>query len=127
MIAPEPQLTALFEVVYRASLRARDLGYGGKSLPEDRRGEALLEVADLMDAIHNIPLYLTTYEDWDEEHFRDAILRAYDEKWSETSGLRLSVVYEDALGGRRSSVESTRAHYWKRRNSGDPDARCKGS
>jgi hypothetical protein len=118
MIAPEPQLTALLEVIYRASLRARDLGYGGKTLPEERRGPALLEVSDLMDAIHNIPLYLTTYEDWDEQHFRSAFLAGYDQKWSATSGLKLSVVYEDALSGMRSSVESTRAHFREHRKSG---------
>jgi|SRR6187397_93405 len=118
MIAPEPQLTALLEVIYRASLRARDLGYGGKNLPVERRGPALLEVADLMDAIHNIPLYLSTYEDWDEQHFRNAFLAGYDQKWSATSGLRLDVVYEDALKGTRSSVENTRAHYRAHRKSG---------
>ena len=111
MIAPEPQLTALLEVIYRASLRARDLGYGGKTLPEERRGPALLEIVDLMDAIHNIPLYLGTYEEWYEQHFRNAFLNAYDQKWSATSGLRLSAVYEDALSGTRSSVESIRVHY----------------
>ena len=118
MNAPEPQLTALLEVIYRASIRARDLGYGGKTAPEEGRGPALLEVADLMDAIHNIPLYLTTYEDWDEQHFRSAFLAGYDQKWSATSGLKLSAVYEDALSGTRSSVENTRAHFREHRKSG---------
>ena len=120
MTAPQPQLTALLEVVYRASLRARDLGYGGKTLSEEQRGTALLEVSDLMDAIHNIPLYLTAYEDWDEQHFRSAFLAAYDQKWSGTSGLKLSVVYDDALSGMRSSVESTRAHFCQHRKLGGP-------
>ena len=118
MIAPEPQLTALLEVVYRASIRARDLGYGGKTLPEERRGPALLEVSDLMDAIHNIPLYLTSYEDWDEQHFRSAFLAGYDQKWSATSGLRLSTVYDDAIAGIRSSVENTRTHFRTHRRPG---------
>ena len=116
IIAPEPQLTALLEVVYRASLRARDLGYGGKTLPDERRGPALLEVSDLMDATHNIPLYLTCYDYWDEQLFRSACL-AYDQKWSETSGLRLSAVYEGALNGTRSSVDNMRAYFRQRSES----------
>ena len=116
MMAPEPQLTALLEVIYRASIRARDLGYGGKTLPEDCRGTALLEVSDLMDAIHNIPLYLTSYEDWDIPLFQSGCL-AYDQKWSATSGLKLSAVYENALNGTRSSVENIRAHFRDHRRS----------
>ena len=46
-IAPEPQLSACLRVIYMASLDARVAGWSG-----DVNAERL---ADLMDAIHNIP------------------------------------------------------------------------
>jgi hypothetical protein len=117
MIAPEPKFTALLEVIYRASLRARDLGYGGKTLPVEQRGPALLEVADLMDTIHNIPACLASYEDWDEEFFRDSFLAVYDKKWGANSGLRLTGIYDQALSG-GGSIATTREYFRSKRTKG---------
>ena len=110
MLPSEPKLTALLEAMYRATLRARDLGYGGKTLPEDQHPDALLEVSDLMDAIHNIPLHFNCYETWNETEFVDSFLRPYDEKWSARSGISLVSIYQKALAG-NGAVKATRDFY----------------
>ena len=61
-------------------------------------------------AEHGASYLNTCYDHWDEHLFRSVCL-AYDQKWSETSGLRLSAAYEGALNGTRSSVDNMRAHF----------------
>ncbi|MDW7762042.1 MAG: hypothetical protein SCM96_15555 [Acidobacteriota bacterium] len=96
MMAPEPHLSALLEVIYRACLRARFLGDRREEMSRELQESALSEIRDLMEAVHNIPLHLTRHEDWDEDHFR-MFLDHYDENWGAVSGISLRAVYEDAL------------------------------
>jgi hypothetical protein len=94
-MAPEPFLSACLEVLYAAALEARLIGYAGSqnglSVEDSNR------LADLADAVHNIPDLLRSWEDVDEGLLR-AMLADFDRKWGEKSTLRLLVAYERQLG-----------------------------
>lgn len=94
MIAPEPYLSACLEVIYRATINARIIGWAG--MKGGLRPEQLAQIADLMDAIHNLPHLLERWDSYDEELLR-SFLEAFDEKWKGTNGAGLLGVYEDAL------------------------------
>jgi hypothetical protein len=81
-VAPMPQLAAALEVLHLAAILARMLGYEGHKdgLPPEKCDR----LADLMDAIHEIPLLLVDWERCDESLLR-GILGDYDKRWS--SGL----------------------------------------
>jgi len=53
-------------------------------------------LADLADAVHNVPDLLQRWEDVDEPLLR-GMLADFDQKWSHRSTCRLLVAYEDAL------------------------------
>jgi len=71
----DAQRKKLGEMMYFAFLEIRLLGWAGKSE----------QAADLADAFHNLPKGM-----WDKgfvlEHFRDAFLAAYQEKYPERHG-----------------------------------------
>ena len=54
-------------------------------------------LADLMDAIHNIPEMIENWERCDVEFMRTAFFKAYDEKWSSRSGLSMCQTFDQAL------------------------------
>jgi hypothetical protein len=99
MIAPEPYLSACLEVLYRAAIHARVIGWSGEK--EGLSADQSAQVADLMDAIHNIPHLLQRWEQCDEGLLR-LFLETFDAKWKGTSDARLLVVYEEALVKQRS-------------------------
>lgn len=72
-VAPEPYLSACLATIREAVLAARFYSWR-ESAPHE-------QIADLMDAIHNIPSLLTKWEECNIESLRDS-LRAYDEEWS---------------------------------------------
>ncbi|SIO01352.1 hypothetical protein SAMN05444166_2038 [Singulisphaera sp. GP187] len=74
VLAPEPYLSACLETIREAVLGTRQHCWGRSASPE--------QIADLMDAIHNIPVLLNNWERCDVEWLR-AYLKAYDEKWGE--------------------------------------------
>ena len=86
-IAPEPQLRACLRVIYMASLDARVAGWNG-----DVNAERL---ADLMDAIHNIPNLIQHWENCDEDLLKSMLLD-YERKWRD-DGPCLRTIYEQEL------------------------------
>jgi hypothetical protein len=94
-IAPEPFHEACLTVVYRAVLEARALAWEMASSGTDGRAE---QIADLMDAIHNLPSLVRNWEGCDQQWLRGVLL-AYDAKWGPEGG-RLSQVYDEFVSGR---------------------------
>lgn len=92
-LAPESHLAAALEVLYRALVNARVLGYQGheSGLPPTKCDQ----LADLMDAIHNIPHLLTDWERCDESLLR-GMLDDYDKRWNAS----LLATYEHVLAER---------------------------
>lgn len=90
---PEEKLRACLAVLYRACIDARRLGYEGQrtGLPP-LRAELL---ADLMDAVHNIPQLLLRWPDVDESLLR-GVLSDFDRKWPDDRP-SLVAVFDDAL------------------------------
>jgi hypothetical protein len=88
---PESDLRACLAVLHRACIHGRLLGYEGErsGLSVDR--SRLL--ADLMDAVHNIPDLITRWPDCDRDLLRD-MLAAFDAKWS-SSGIALLPAFDE--------------------------------
>lgn len=93
-IAPEPYLSACLRVLYSATVEARALAWDGQQVPLDEH--QVQRLAELMDAVHNIPLLLSRWEDCDESLLR-GMLSAYDTKWAHASRTRLLVVYQSII------------------------------
>ena len=92
MIAPEPYFSACMGVVYRALVHARLMGWSGKVNSE--------HLADLMDAVHNIPKLVHRWEDCDVERLR-AFLKTYEETWLSRGGLPLCEFFNRAIAGQQ--------------------------
>jgi hypothetical protein len=92
-LTPEAKLRACLAVLRCACLEGRMLGYEGQhaGLPA-RRAELL---ADLMDAVHNVPELLLQWSEVDESILR-GMLSGFDRKWSGES-VSLGAVFDDAL------------------------------
>ncbi|MCY2983493.1 MAG: hypothetical protein NTY15_07615 [Planctomycetota bacterium] len=54
------------------------------------------ELADLMDAVHNIPGLLQKWESCDQELLL-AMLEDFERKWASSGGLALRSIYEQEL------------------------------
>ena len=103
MVAPEPYLSACLHVLYLATVHARSLGYSGQGSIRTRLSrDTSRQLADLMDAVHNLPHMINAWETCDEDRLR-ADLSAYDEKWGHRYPLKLLPPYEQALSGDLSS------------------------
>jgi hypothetical protein len=78
-LAPAPQLAACLEVLYRAAINSRILGYEGhdRGLTPQQSDQ----LAALMDAVHNIPHLVADWDRCDESLLR-GMLRDYDDRWS---------------------------------------------
>ncbi len=85
--ADEKAMKAALAVLTSATLTARMMGYEGASGGLSARQSARL--ADLMDAVHNIPDLLGRWQDCDET-LLVSMLKDYDEKW----GMSLASEYE---------------------------------
>jgi hypothetical protein len=57
-------------------------------------------VADLMDAVHNIPWLLQNWEDCDIEFLRTAFLQVYEKKWLTKGGPALCQVFDQVVAGK---------------------------
>jgi hypothetical protein len=91
-LANESSMKAALTVLERATLTARMLGFEGSS--HGLSAEKSEQLADLMDAVHNIPHLLTLWEVCDEPRLV-SILKDYDEKW----GSSLADVYTRVRSG----------------------------
>jgi hypothetical protein len=78
MLAPEPYLSACLDVIAYAALRSRALGWSNDP-------DQLTVIANMMDAIHNLPELLRRWETCNEAYLRAALTPA------------LLVVYDEAL------------------------------
>jgi hypothetical protein len=90
-LAPEPYLSACLAAIREAVLGARFYSWRRSAPPE--------QIADLMDAIHNIPSHLKNWENCDIEWLRGS-LRAYDEKWAEGQSWLLAAFDKAIEAGR---------------------------
>jgi hypothetical protein len=91
-VAPEPYLSACMTVLYRPALACRMWGWSGEVSPE--------HLADLMDAIHNIPELVRHWERCDIELLR-GMLGDYERKWAGRGGLALLQIFDGIVGGER--------------------------
>lgn len=87
---PDSKLRACLAVLRSACLHARLLGYEGQAtgLTPDR-AELL---AELMDAVHNLPELVARWPSCNERLLRD-MLSAFDAKWSD-AGIGLLATYD---------------------------------
>ena len=90
-LAPEPWLSACLEVMYRATLACRMWGWSG-DVPAEH-------LADLMDAIHNIPHLILHWDKCDVELLRSGYLQAYEQKWLARGGLALCRIFDRVVAG----------------------------
>jgi len=88
-IAPEPYLSACLAVLDRTILYCRAAGWSNALSAE--------HVADLMDAVHNIPGLLQNWERCDVALLR-AILDEYEQKWLGTEGMALGQIIDEVAG-----------------------------
>jgi hypothetical protein len=93
-LAPEKNLKACLAVLYHAAIQGRLLGWEGERTGLSR--ERCTQLADLMDAVHNIPGLVQRWEECDEALLR-SMLSDYDEKWNPSA--RLLEVYDRLVGG----------------------------
>jgi hypothetical protein len=70
-LAPPDKLEGFLEFLFQVLLTVRGMGWN--NAPH-------AQIADLMDAVHNLPDLLRSWSEFDEELFRNG-LRRYDEKW----------------------------------------------
>jgi hypothetical protein len=71
MFAPGPKLAACLEVLYRAAVEARVLGWAGERAGLSR--DESKKLADLMDAVHNVPGLAADWERCDEQLLRSTL------------------------------------------------------
>ena len=97
MLPPDAHLSALLRVIHVAAIEARAVAWTSEA-EESLEGqrEALAKCASLTDAIHNIPLFLTRFENWNESRFVGT-LRRHDQQWAERGLTSLEAVYRDEL------------------------------
>lgn len=96
-IAPAPYLEACLAVLYRACISGRLLGWSGEQsgLTATQSGE----LADLLDAVHNLPHLIQHWEECDEPPLRQ-FLAAFDDKWKASGRGDPLAAYEDVLARR---------------------------
>jgi hypothetical protein len=91
----ESDLRACLAVLYRACIHARLLGYEG-----ERNGLSVDKsrlLADLMDAVHNIPDLITRWPSRNQDLLR-GMLADFDARWS-SSGFALLPAYDEIATG----------------------------
>ncbi|OWK38066.1 hypothetical protein [Fimbriiglobus ruber] len=88
-VAPEPYLSACVEVLHRASTTCRVWGWSGEVSAE--------HLADLMDAIHNIPYLVQNWERCDVPFLRESFLLAYQRKWAGRGGIALCDIFDQVV------------------------------
>jgi hypothetical protein len=77
------------KVICKAAIYARDQGWRGSVDPMD--------IADLMDAIHNIPELVQNWERCDVELLRKSFLGVYQDKWSARGGPALRDIFDQVV------------------------------
>jgi hypothetical protein len=103
VLAPEPYLSACLEVLHRAAIYARLLGWNG-----DKVGLSVEEatyLGHLMDAVHEIPRLLQRWETCDEDLLR-GMLEDLETKFTPRDDLRAGLrhVYRDTIAARHGGL-----------------------
>lgn len=75
----ETELVKYLTVIREAILHARVLAWQKRSHEE---------IADLLDAIHNVPEMLIKWESCDEKYLKEK-MESYDKKWTKGDGFSL--------------------------------------
>ncbi len=97
MRAPDPQLKACLAALYHAALEGRRLGFiGSRSLRNRLSSRGSRQMADVMDAVHNLPWLIENWEKCDQDGLRQN-LGSYKRKWGERAGTDLLTVYEQTF------------------------------
>lgn len=86
-IAPEPELRACLRILYIASIETRAAAWQNNIHPE--------RLADLMDAIHNIPSMILHWDSCDQNMLQSKLLE-YEKKWR-ADGPCIRTIYEQEL------------------------------
>jgi hypothetical protein len=95
---------ALLELMYRVILYARAKAWGCSRFRDRLSGQNEAEIADLMDVIHNIPVFLHNSDGWNDDFFKTSFLDAHDHKWANKGGIKLLAIYEGLLSGKDKSA-----------------------
>ena len=88
------ELNGLLGVVYRVIIEARILGWEGENGNIGIKPKECKYLADMMDAIHNIPLAINEEQHYDND-FLLLLLKGFDEKWANKENLSLMTTYND--------------------------------
>lgn len=88
--APAPYLNACTETLYKAMIMCR-MWANEKSVTHD-------QLADLLDAIHNLPKAIRSWEKQDPDYLRGKI-QDYDDTWKGKGGLVLGEIWDGAIEG----------------------------
>jgi hypothetical protein len=89
-LAPEPYLGACLEVIRFAILNARSAAW--------RNDVSADQLADLMDAVHNLPTLINNWGSCNQLRLRE-MLEGYDTKWA-NSGTKLLSIYDGVIAKR---------------------------
>ncbi len=99
----EARRQSCLNLLYLATTHVRSLAWSGSGSIRTRLSRSHQEqIADLMNAVHNLPLLLINLDKLDEARLRED-LQKYDEKWSGVYPLKLLDSYEKGLAGDFSS------------------------
>jgi hypothetical protein len=93
--APEPFRSACLAVMYRAILEARALGWKMMSGGDAAASVNAEQIADVMDAVHNLPGLMRNWDHSRQEWLRRT-LHDYDAKWG-AEGAHLLWTYDNAI------------------------------
>lgn len=96
-LAPEPYLSACLDVLGHAALFVRFIAWGGEQtagLPPEESAR----IAGLMDAVHNLPWLINSWEKCDEPWLRRS-LEHFDQRFD--IGEKLLDIYTRRLRGPR--------------------------
>ncbi len=85
---------ALLKTLQRALLRLRLLAYEGER--EGLTAKQSEFIADLVDALHNIPIALLD-SDFDVNFHTNIMLGGFDEKYQNVEGIKLLKLYQNIL------------------------------
>ena len=97
MLLEDRERQAALWVAYEAIVLARGLAWSAEGSLRHRVSKGhQRHVADLLSAVHNIPLLLATDSDFNLERLR-AALDTYDSKWGDYSPICLRAILEEAL------------------------------
>jgi len=87
--------TALLSTLARVILEIRILGYQGQHTGLSKEKSAL--IADLADAVHNIPEAILS-KDFDFNFHSDIMLGGFDAKYKDIHSLKPLAIYKNYLG-----------------------------